>query len=84
VFAFEHLNSNTHCHGVIRLNGADPNKFNETFYDDRNVFLKKLIKSATIYVQDRSGMPAIKYMTKDQYFANGDDTITFLSEYHKK
>lgn len=83
VFAFENLNRNAHCHGVIKLNGVKREDFTSLIKEDEHILLSKIVPSAKIHISDRADIAAIRYMNKDQNFTDGTDALVLLSEFHR-
>lgn len=82
VFSFENLESNAHCHGVVKLNGANREKFLSRFSNDRHQYFSKIVKSGTVKLQDRAGCAAAAYLLKAQNLTDGTDGIVLLNEFH--
>jgi hypothetical protein len=82
VFAFEHVASNIHCHGMIKVLPRNVIKVRNMFLGERSDIWSNVVPSGTHMLKILSNpIAAANYMLKDQTFSADSQTLVWLSDF---
>lgn len=85
VFFFEHISSNIHCHGLLRVPPGYHLKFRSFFPEDRGGLWSKVRKSGSYCLkEDFSPRCAAAYCSKDVHKNSNFENSLWLDEFHSK
>lgn len=83
VFFFEHLETNTHAHGLIEVREEARDKFLCLFPEGENGIWSKIRSGGSHFVSPGTNIgAAANYITKEQRAWSDPDTMLWLSEFH--
>lgn len=82
VFFFEHLDTNIHCHGLIKVPEGSLPKFAVLFPGDRNGLWSDVCPSGSHFVSTGTMQAAANYDSKDQKPWSDPTTMLWLSEFY--
>ena len=82
IFAYEHVQSNIHAHGLFKVAPGRNDVVGKLFDGERPVLWTNIVPSGTICLQSAERpIAAAIYMLKEQRLADGADTLVWLSEF---
>tara|TARA_R110000782_G_scaffold40150_7_gene92811 strand:+ start:1438 stop:1935 length:498 start_codon:yes stop_codon:yes gene_type:complete len=83
VFFFEHVDTNIHCHGLIRVRDEAMHAFKELFPDDDCGLWSNVCSSGSHHISAGADMEtAAYYITKEQKPWTDPATTLWLDEFH--
>lgn len=83
VFFFEHVNSNIHAHGLLRVDPLRLERFNELFPEDGRGLWSSVWPAGTQFTKpahDPAGFA--HYITKEQFASSAPETMVILSGFY--
>lgn len=85
VFVFEHLDSNIHAHGLLKVNPISVERFASMFPENGRGPWSEIWKAGTQYLKlayDPSGFAG--YISKEQFASSAPETMLFLRDFYAK
>ncbi|MNS06320.1 hypothetical protein D3C72_377420 [compost metagenome] len=83
VFFFEHVDTNIHCHGLIRVRDENMIAFKKLFPEDGCGLWSNVCSSGSHYISSGSNMvTAAYYVTKEQKPWTDPETTLWLDEFY--